>query len=101
MTSPSLKAVLLIVSDTATRDPSTDKCTEPLKAVFKESQLNASWDVVERKFVSDDPLVIQQAVMAWTDEKPVEDMINVVLCSGGTGFARRDITPEVSLRALI
>lgn len=96
MAAPSLKAALLIVSDTATRDPSTDRCTDALKTVFNDSELNTKWDVTDRKFVSDDVLSIQQALTSWTDRKTADDPVNVIVCSGGTGFARRDVTPEVS-----
>lgn len=97
MAAPSLKAALLIVSNTASKDPSTDKSTEILKSVFSQSQPSANWNVVERKFVQDDPLDIQRAITAWTDGEAAEDIVNVVVCSGGTGFAREDITPEVSI----
>ena len=90
-----LKAAVLIISDTATNDPSTDKCTEALKAVFDENESTTILRFVERRFVPDDVLRIQGAITRWTDDRTGEDAINLIVCSGGTGFARRDVTPEV------
>ena len=91
-----LKAALLIISDTATQDPTTDKCTEALKTVFAENSQNVTWDVVDRQFVPDQPMAIQRAIAGWTDGS-TEERVNLVVCSGGTGFSERDVTPEVSL----
>jgi gephyrin len=38
-------------------------------------------------------LEIQRAVTGWTDG---EDFANLVVTTGGTGFAVKDVTPEVS-----
>ena len=88
-----LKAAILIVSDTASRDPSADKCTDVLKNVFNDSSTEANqWDVVEAKIVPDNVIDIQRTVMWWADGP---DGMNLVITSGGTGFAEKDHTPEV------
>ena len=92
-----LRAAILVVSDTASRDPSTDKSTEVLSTVFKENSSSTQWTVDQRKIVQDDVLEVQRAITSWTDGKEGDSVVNVIVCTGGTGFARRDITPEVGL----
>lgn len=90
-TQPKLKAAILIVSETASQDPSTDKCIPTLKDVFSHSG-NGQWDVAETEIVPDSVLAIQKTIRNWTDRT---DPINLIISSGGTGFATKDVTPEV------
>lgn len=89
-----LVAAILIVSDTASRDPSTDKSAAALIDVLK-TEGGDKWRTdssgVAVKIVPDDSDAIQNAVTAWTDG---EDSINLVITTGGTGFTPKDITPE-------
>ncbi|KAB8297875.1 hypothetical protein EYC80_001668 [Monilinia laxa] len=86
-----LKAAILIVSTTAAKDASTDSSGPVLKSVFEETNGNGQWEVIETKIVSDNVTDIQRSVMAWTDQ---ENTVNVVVTTGGTGFAISDNTPE-------
>ncbi|CBX93793.1 hypothetical protein IAQ61_003677 [Plenodomus lingam] len=86
-----LKAAILVVSETASKDPSTDKCIPTLKEVF-ETLGNGQWDVSQAEIVPDSVLAIQRAIRTWTDG---ENPTNLVVTSGGTGFATKDVTPEV------
>lgn len=90
-TQSKLKAAILIVSETASQDPSTDKCIPILKDVFGSS-VHDQWDVAETEIVPDNVLAIQKAIRSWTDRA---DPINLIVSSGGTGFATKDVTPEV------
>lgn len=90
-TKSKLKAAILIVSETASQDPSTDKCIPILKDVFGNSG-NDQWDVAETEIVPDSVLAIQKTIRNWTDGA---DPINLIISSGGTGFATKDVTPEV------
>ncbi|KAH7088911.1 gephyrin [Paraphoma chrysanthemicola] len=85
-----LKAAILIVSDTASKDASTDKCIPVLKDVFGSVGDN-QWEVSETSIVPDDVLAIQKSIKTWTD---CEEPVNLVVTSGGTGFAIKDVTPE-------
>ena len=91
-TSSKLRAAILIVSETASQDPSTDKCIPILKDVFGNLG-NDQWDVAETEIVPDSVLAIQKTIRRWTDGA---EPINLILSSGGTGFATKDVTPEVS-----
>ena len=86
-----MKAAVLVVSDTASKDPSTDKCIPILKDVF-DSVGDNQWELSETGFVPDDVLGIQKAIRRWTD---CEEPVNLIVTSGGTGFATKDVTPEV------
>jgi gephyrin len=89
------KAAILIISDTAFADSSTDKAGPTLLEVFSTSQ--SGWEVTETKIVPDDVLEIQRAITNWSDREGEDGgIVNCVITSGGTGFAVRDRTPEVS-----
>jgi gephyrin len=90
-TNPKLKAAILIVSETASQDPSTDKCIPILKEVFGNLG-SGQWDVSDTEIVPDNVLAIQKTIRNWTDDA---EPINLIVTSGGTGFATKDVTPEV------
>lgn len=96
-TNPKLRAAILVISETASQDPSTDKCIPILKEVFGNLG-NDQWDVAETEIVPDSVLAIQKAIRNWTDSA---DPINLIISSGGTGFATKDITPEVRCLVLM
>lgn len=95
MSKPALKAAILVVSTTAAREPSTDASCAVLKEVFEKDGAG-QWDVVESKIVGDDVLNIQRSITGWTDQ---ENVINLVITTGGTGFSIHDHTPEVCFSA--
>ncbi|KAF1919612.1 hypothetical protein BDU57DRAFT_593417 [Ampelomyces quisqualis] len=85
-----LKAAILIVSDTASNDGSTDECIPILTDVFGTVGDN-QWEVTETGIVPDDVLAIQKSVRHWTD---CHEPVNLIVTCGGTGFATKDVTPE-------
>lgn len=89
--SQTLKAAILIVSTTASKDPSTDAVAQILQTVFEEDGAGR-WEVVDPKIVPDCPLEIQRQIMTWAD---AVDNVNLIVTTGGTGFAVSDQTPEV------
>jgi gephyrin len=91
MTDTKLKAAILIVSETASQDPSTDKCIPILQDAFAHLG-NDQWEVASTEIVPDSVLHIQKSIRTWTDG---EDSVNLIVTSGGTGFATKDVTPEV------
>lgn len=93
---PTLRAAILIISDTAFQDPSNDKTGDILSGVFK-TEGGGQWVVIHREIIPDDALAIQRAVTRYTDG---EDYVNFLITTGGTGFAVKDFTPE-AVRSLI
>ncbi|OJD12134.1 hypothetical protein AJ78_07221 [Emergomyces pasteurianus Ep9510] len=85
-----LKVAILIVSDTASRDPSTDKAANALSEIFRDEG-GDRWAAPTVEIVPDNVLEIQRQILSWTD---TEDYFNLVITTGGTGFAVKDNTPE-------
>lgn len=79
-----------MISTTAAKDPSSETSGRVLKDVF-EGEGAGQWDVVYTKIVGDVILDIQRTVMQWTD---LGDPMNLIVTTGGTGFATFDNTPE-------
>jgi molybdopterin biosynthesis enzyme MoaB len=86
-----LRAAILIVSTTASQDPTTDAAENALRSVFEQDGAER-WHIVEAKIVPDSVALIQRQLMLWTD---AADPVNLAVTTGGTGFAVSDQTPEV------
>lgn len=91
MADAKLKAAILVVSETACKDSSTDKCIPMLKDVFGNLGKD-QWEVSSTEIVTDSILDVQKWIRAWADG---EHPANLIVTSGGTGFATKDVTPEV------
>ncbi|KAK5103864.1 hypothetical protein LTS08_003286 [Lithohypha guttulata] len=88
-----LHAAILIVSDTASRDPSTDKSAAVLSEVFRDEG-DQKWQATNHlaiKIVPDNKEQIQNVIKTWTDGG---DFKNLIVTTGGTGFTPKDNTPE-------
>lgn len=91
---PLLTVGILIVSTTASKDHKTDATTDMLIRYFDEEvhPTNCQWKVTKKGIVNDDVREIEHVVKQWTGM----DYVELILVSGGTGFAESDVTPEVS-----
>lgn len=90
MSSP-LRPAVLVISDTASQDPQTDKAGPALTEAF--SQRSNTWAAPIVKIVPDNAEQIQNAIKEWADNE--SDFFSLIVTSGGTGFAIKDVTPEV------
>lgn len=88
-----LRPAILIISETAFQDPSLDQSEFVLRQVLG-SEGDDRWTEPLVEVVPDDAWRIQRAVRGWTDDE--NNYVNLVITTGGTGFAVKDITPEVS-----
>lgn len=79
-----LRIAVLTVSDTRTYE------TDTSGGLLADRIAAAGHDLVGRAIVTDDVEAIQAQVRAWADDPGVD----VIVATGGTGFAPRDVTPE-------
>jgi len=79
-----LRIAILTVSDT--RDETSDRSG----ALLAQRLTDAGHELADRAIVRDDVEEIQAVLRAWVERDDVE----VVVTTGGTGFAPRDVTPE-------
>jgi molybdenum cofactor biosynthesis protein B len=79
-----LRIAVLTVSDTRTEE--TDKSG----SLLAERLIAAGHELAAKAIVSDDVDAIRAQVRAWAED----DGVDVVISTGGTGFAPRDLTPE-------
>ena len=54
------------------------------------------WQVIEKAVITDDMIRIRDTLVAWADRGSMD----LILTTGGTGFAPRDVTPEATLAAV-
>jgi molybdenum cofactor synthesis domain-containing protein len=87
-----LRAAILTISDRSARGERPD-VSGP---VLAEAIARRGWQVVHQQIVPDDQPAIEQVLREWADSEEVD----LVLTSGGTGFGRRDVTPEATLAVI-
>lgn len=79
-----LNIAVLTVSDTRTVETDTS-------GAFLAQALTADGhNLLEHKIVKDDKYLLRAVVSQWI----ASDKVQVVICTGGTGFTARDTTPE-------
>ena len=87
-----LRFAILTVSDRSSRGERPDTSGPALK-----EQVEAQgWQVLKEDIVPDDLLVLQDILVQWADGRSFD----VILTTGGTGFAPRDVNPEATLAVI-
>jgi molybdopterin adenylyltransferase len=79
-------AVVLTVSDSCARGD----CADVSGPAVAEALRKKKFSIVGTEIVSDDQSAIQKAILYWTTEA------RLVVTTGGTGIAERDVTPEAT-----
>jgi len=87
-----MKVGILIISDRGARGEYEDR-SGPVMAEMLAGQ--TAWQLNHRAIIPDDFETIVQTLTEWSDAG-----VNLILTSGGTGFAPRDITPEATRRVI-
>jgi molybdopterin adenylyltransferase len=80
---------ILTISDRAAAGQYEDRAGPAIRDIVT-SRLGA--EVAEYAVVMDDQVTIQRTLIAWADERHLD----LILTTGGTGFAPRDVTPEAT-----
>lgn len=87
-----LDFAILTVSDRSARGERPD-ASGPALATLVEAH---GWRVARRDILPDDEMMLRETLCMWADSGEVD----VILTTGGTGFAPRDVTPEAT-RAVV
>lgn len=83
-----LRFGVLTVSDRSSQGQRPDASGPALEEMIS----TRGWTVVRRLIVPDDLETIRKTLIGWTEMGDLD----VILTTGGTGFSRRDITPEAT-----
>jgi molybdopterin adenylyltransferase len=83
-----MKFAILTVSDRSARGERPDASGPALV----EAILAQGWKVVQRAILPDDQAALSQKLVEWADKGEID----IILTTGGTGFAPRDVTPEAT-----
>ena len=86
LTPEALTAAVLTVSDSSARGERSDLSGPAVVDALSK----AGFEVVAAEIVSDDQVPIQQAIVRLAEKA------RLVVTTGGTGVARRDVTPEAT-----
>jgi len=92
MTTSTIRAVVITVSDASSRGERKDESGEILAQLLKD--LGA--EIVAQRILSDDPDPLSDALKEFSDWRNV----NLIVTTGGTGFSPRDNTPEATLEVI-
>ncbi len=87
-----MRVGILTISDRSAMGEREDQ-SGPLLA---ELALSNRWTVVESTVLPDEADQISSLLEQWSDSGKV----SLILTTGGTGFARRDVTPEATLQVV-
>lgn len=83
-----ITVAIIITSDTRSRGIKRDE-TVPILSKFFTSQ---GWELVDACVVPDEYEKIKDKMIYYSDQLGID----LILTSGGTGFSKRDITPEAT-----
>lgn len=83
-----LRLGILTVSDRSARGERPDASGPALEAMILEQ----GWTVVRKAVLPDDLIQLSDMLAEWADTGELD----VILTTGGTGFSRRDVTPEAT-----
>jgi molybdopterin adenylyltransferase len=83
---PDLTAAVVTVSDSSARGERADLGGPAVAAALEKS----GFRIVAQEIVPDDEVVIQEALLRLADQA------RFVVTTGGTGVAKRDVTPEAT-----
>ncbi len=87
-----IRIAILTISDRSSRGERPDASGPALAQAVS----GLGWEVVLQEIVPDEISAIREKLIHWCDHQNTD----VILTTGGTGFAPRDVTPEATLGIL-
>jgi molybdenum cofactor synthesis domain-containing protein len=87
-----MKIAILTISDRGAAGETEDKSGPLIAQIIGERTV---WEVARQEIVPDEQQVIARTLLQWCEEK-----VNLILTTGGTGFAPRDVTPEATRQVI-
>jgi molybdenum cofactor synthesis domain-containing protein len=87
-----MKIGILTISDRGSRGEYEDRSGPLIVSIL---QSRTPWQVTHQTIIPDEIETIADTLIAWADEG-----VTLILTTGGTGFAPRDITPEATRRVI-
>ena len=88
----SLRFGILTLSDRSAKGERPDASGPALADLIRAQ----GWSVTKQAILPDDESAIRSALCEWADSNEVD----VILTTGGTGFASRDVTPEATRQVI-
>lgn len=83
-----IRVAVLTISDRSARGERQDTSGPALEQAVSER----GWQVAKSAIVPDDLATISKTLQEWSDN----NLADVILTTGGTGFSPRDVTPEAT-----
>jgi molybdenum cofactor synthesis domain-containing protein len=83
-----IRVGILTSSDRSARGERPDLTGESLRQIV----LSQGWQVAQQTILPDEIALLRQTLTEWADSGELD----VILTTGGTGFAARDVTPEAT-----
>ncbi|PTX17529.1 molybdenum cofactor synthesis domain-containing protein [Halanaerobium congolense] len=87
-----IRTAVLTISDKGARGERKDLSGPLIKEMMEE----IGAEIVYEEIIADEKLEIKKALIEISDQNKAD----LILTTGGTGFAKRDITPEVTLEVI-
>ncbi len=87
-----LRFGVITVSDRSSRGERDDASGPALVGLIQ----GQGWIVVRRIILPDDLTILHETMVSWADC----DEMDIILTTGGTGFAPRDVTPEATRQVI-
>ena len=84
-----IKTAVITISDKGSKGERVDKSGEVIKEMIKEFD----GELVEYNIIPDEREIISKELKIIADS----DKADLILTTGGTGFAKRDVTPEATM----
>ncbi len=82
-------AAVITLSDKAYRNEREDKSGPEISKILKAK----GYEIIEELILPDEQTLIEKEMRRLSDQRQV----NIILTTGGTGFAKRDVTPEATM----